>query len=40
MIGLCVVNVKLLDHPEHITVGMYVYDVYIVMCVIDIRTCM
>ena len=30
MIGLCVVNVKLLDHPEHITVGLllYNYDVY------------
>ena len=38
MIGLCVVNMKLLDRPEHIIVGMYVYDVYIVMCVIDIRT--
>ena len=23
MIGHCVVNVKLLDHPEHITVGQY-----------------
>ena len=36
MIGLCVVNVKLLDHPEHITVGLllYNYDVYTVCALV------
>ena len=36
MIGLCVVNVKLLDHPEHITVGLLLhnYDVYSVCALV------
>ena len=40
MIGLCVVNVKLLDHPEHITVGLLLhnYDVYTV-CVLVAGEC-
>ena len=40
MIGLCVVNVKLLDHPEHIIVGLllYNYDVYASsVCVCSLR---
>ena len=36
MIGLCVINVKLLDHPEHITVGqylLYMMCMHYMMCV-------
>ena len=31
MIGLCVVNVKHLDHPEHITVGQY--HILLIACI-------
>ena len=41
MTGLCLVNVELLDHPVHITVGQYLlyinnsytFDVYMCVCV-------
>ena len=42
MIGHCVVNVKLLDHPEHITVGQYLlYLMYTLcmLCVVRARVC-